>query len=160
MDCSPSTSRKGRPPRLARNDCHTCTEQRRKCDRARPRCENCQRSGKICGGFATQISWQPGFSTHKKPTKRSITRRPRWEPSGDTLRPRQLRFINEWPGKVTPNLNESADTTIIPQPSTRTVHSVEHDLLLIQPGTVNPSPCRFPSPLLHSILPKGGSAWL
>lgn len=101
-----------------------------------------------------QLSWQPGFSTHKKPTKRSIMRRPRWEASGDSLCPRQLEFINEYLGKETPN-NELADTTTSPPPPTRTIHDGEHDLPT-QPGTVVLSSSQFPSrfPFFSSVVSR------
>lgn len=44
-----------------------------------------------------QLSWQPGFSTHRKPFKKSIIRRPRWEASSNPSRPRELEFITEYP---------------------------------------------------------------
>lgn len=111
MDHGISASRKGRSPRLARNDCHTCTARRWKCDRARPRCENCQRSGKTCGGFAVQLSWQPGFSTHKKPVKRSITRASRRRASAHSSGAPQWEFINEDPADSTAHHGSYLTTT-------------------------------------------------
>ncbi|KIW23928.1 uncharacterized protein PV07_12089 [Cladophialophora immunda] len=95
MEPQPSAPRRGRPPKSARNDCHTCVARRWKCDRASPRCGNCEKSGNTCGGFAVQLSWQPGFSLQKKPVKRQIARRSRWRGYDGASGPRQLEFISE-----------------------------------------------------------------
>jgi hypothetical protein len=100
MDHNNATRRKGRPPKFRGSDCHTCIELRRKCDGARPRCKNCQRSGIVCGGFTIQLSWVPGFSTHRKPTRRSIVRRSLWNLTSEPTGARQLEFIEEHPATV------------------------------------------------------------
>lgn len=106
FSASETSPKKGRPPKLVKHDCHTCVEQGQKCDRAWPHCQTCHRSGKVCGGFAMQLSWQPGFSTHRKPSKRTILRRSRWEATtGDVSGGLQLKFINEYPGEAKPNNN-------------------------------------------------------
>lgn len=100
MDYNNPTRRKGRPPKFRGTECHTCIEQRQKCDGARPSCNNCQISGNVCGGYTVQLSWQPGFSTNRKPTKRSISRRSRFGVSTESLGARQLEFIEEYPRVV------------------------------------------------------------
>jgi len=100
---SRTSQKRGRPPKLARNDCSTCVGHGLKCDRTRPRCQNCQRSGNLCSGFTMHLSWQPGFSTHRKPSKKGLTRSPRWQ--GTTAGDGQLEFISEFPGGSKPDEN-------------------------------------------------------
>ncbi|KAI1615251.1 fungal-specific transcription factor domain-containing protein [Exophiala viscosa] len=87
-----------------------------------------------------QLSWQPGFSTHRKPVKKSIVRRSRWEGSGDSSRPRQLEFIAEYPSDLTepngPTIAATDSSTPI-----LVVHGAEYD----EPLTTNNIPLR-PSP--------------
>lgn len=42
----------------AKHDCHTCFEQKRKCDRQRPRCGPCLSKRERCGGFAMNLVWK------------------------------------------------------------------------------------------------------
>lgn len=100
MDHDNPTRRRGRPPKFRGSDCHTCIQQRRKCDGARPCCKNCQRSGIICGGFKIQLFWQPGFSTHRKPTKRLKICKSPGASSPEFIGARQLEFVEEHPGAV------------------------------------------------------------
>ena len=122
-------SRKGRPPSssLARgqDDCRTCVARRWQCDRVRPRCDNCQKSGKICGGFTMQLSWQPGFSTHRKPVKRSVARRPRWRVSvEDESIERRFEFISERPAAFAA-IDRSALTPTSPRAPAQAVCDAE-----------------------------------
>lgn len=43
---------------FAKHDCHTCSAQRRPCDRQRPRCGPCLSNRQRCGGFATNLVWK------------------------------------------------------------------------------------------------------
>lgn len=111
MDSSNPTRRRGRPPKVHGTECHTCIERRQKCDGARPCCKNCQMAGNICGGFTVELSWQPGFSTTVKPTKRSITRRSRRGVFTGVPGRSQMRFVQEYSGVVTTHPNSSIPKT-------------------------------------------------
>ncbi|KAF2085894.1 hypothetical protein K490DRAFT_67182 [Saccharata proteae CBS 121410] len=41
--------------------CQTCRRRKKKCDEARPECQNCQRGGFVCGGYSnkTMVTKQP-----------------------------------------------------------------------------------------------------
>ena len=98
MGIKPPRPRKAHPSAFSRNDCHTCASRGRKCDRQIPRCGNCEHSGNVCGGFAMQLSWQPGFSTYRKPSKRSVVRWTDRRTSNSSGRPPRFEFITERPG--------------------------------------------------------------
>jgi hypothetical protein len=85
---------KVRPDRVTRNDCRTCVARRWNCDRAHPRCNNCETAGNVCPGYAMQLSWQPGFSLEKKPVKKTIRRRSRLRDYENSTGLRPLVFIN------------------------------------------------------------------
>lgn len=42
---------------FAKTDCHTCTANRSRCDRKRPRCSSCSGKNIICGGYPMQLKW-------------------------------------------------------------------------------------------------------
>ncbi|KAF2204751.1 hypothetical protein GQ43DRAFT_428675 [Delitschia confertaspora ATCC 74209] len=47
--------------------CGTCRRRKKKCDEAKPECNNCTRGGFICEGYAHKVSWQKsgvGSKTH------------------------------------------------------------------------------------------------
>ncbi|KIV86490.1 hypothetical protein PV11_02101 [Exophiala sideris] len=94
-----------------------------------------------------QLSWQPGFSTHRKPFKKSIVRRSRWEGSGDSSRPRQLEFITEYPSDLT---EPKGSSTSSPTPI-HVAHGAEHNVPLTT-GTVPlcPSPVEEGTPQDHT----------
>ena len=50
---APRTNSLGR----AKTDCHTCSQNRRACDRQRPRCGTCLQRGILCGGYALDLTW-------------------------------------------------------------------------------------------------------
>ncbi len=83
------------PAAFAKSDCHTCTARKVSCDRSRPRCGICEHSDVTCGGYVMDLSWQQGFSTSRKPVKRSITRRTRRRTAGVT----QFEFVSDNPVK-------------------------------------------------------------
>ena len=86
-------SRKAYRAASTRSDCQTCATRQVTCDRFRPRCGTCERSGNACGGYSMQLSWQPGFSISRKPVKRSITRRSEQR----TTSGQQFEFVSENP---------------------------------------------------------------
>lgn len=42
---------------FAKSDCHTCTANKRQCDRKRPICSLCLGRGIVCGGYPMQLTW-------------------------------------------------------------------------------------------------------
>lgn len=147
MDCGTPESRKGRPTRLARSDCYTCLAKRRKCDRIRPHCEKCRQLGQECGGFSIQLSWQPGFSTNKKPLKRSIVRKSRRRTYGDSRDAPQFEFISEYPAHTHTDIPSALDTTS-PQTPLEPIRDAEVHLSWKSPTTLQfASPSQPSSPL-------------
>lgn len=43
--------------RRTRTGCGTCRKRKKKCDEAKPECENCQRGNLVCTGYSKQITW-------------------------------------------------------------------------------------------------------
>jgi hypothetical protein len=43
-----------------RTGCATCRSRKKKCDEAKPECNNCTRVGLLCGGYAERSVWQRG----------------------------------------------------------------------------------------------------
>ncbi|EXJ86335.1 hypothetical protein A1O3_03286 [Capronia epimyces CBS 606.96] len=56
----------------AASDCHTCYARGRPCDRQRPRCDTCTKSGVLCGGFVQRLEWQSGLASRGKMARKSF----------------------------------------------------------------------------------------
>lgn len=65
-----SSARKPNPRALSSTDCHTCALLSRRCDRQRPRCSTCTTRNEKCGGFATPLSWDRGWTWLGQPPKK------------------------------------------------------------------------------------------
>ncbi len=63
---SPKNGRKRAPTAGAANDCFTCQELRRMCDRGRPYCTQCLEHGKDCSGYKTALTWNIGVASRGK----------------------------------------------------------------------------------------------
>lgn len=101
-------------PQTAPYDCRCCIARKQECDRSRPHCRNCQKSGTTCTGFAVQLSWQPGFSSTRKPVKRRRTyRRLPAHSSG----PREFEFVNEYVAEIANDHCPSATTRAFQSPA-------------------------------------------
>ncbi|KAJ6044886.1 hypothetical protein N7499_007390 [Penicillium canescens] len=63
--------------------CWTCKRRRRRCDNARPTCQNCAERGVVCEGYEVRLRWGSGiasrgyFTGAAKPVKGSAPSRPR-----------------------------------------------------------------------------------
>ncbi|CAI6338728.1 unnamed protein product [Periconia digitata] len=55
--------------------CGTCRRRKKKCDEAKPECNNCQRGGFICEGYANKIPW-PKNGPQKPPPLQAKDRFP------------------------------------------------------------------------------------
>lgn len=89
---SPKKRRRRAPAMGAANDCFTCQELRKMCDRRRPYCTQCLEHGKNCSGYKTTLTWDVGvasrgklrglalpIATSEKVSRRSIAReRKKW----------------------------------------------------------------------------------
>jgi hypothetical protein len=53
----PSSESRTNSLAFAKTDCHTCTANRRQCDRKRPRCSSCSAKNIVCGGYPMQLTW-------------------------------------------------------------------------------------------------------
>ncbi|CAG8909430.1 unnamed protein product [Penicillium egyptiacum] len=63
--------------------CWTCKRRRRRCDNARPSCQNCAERGTFCEGYEVRLRWGAGiasrghFAGADKPVNNSVSSRPR-----------------------------------------------------------------------------------
>lgn len=58
--------RRRAPASGAADDCFTCQERQRKCDRKRPYCTQCLDHGKDCSGYKTALTWNVGVASRGK----------------------------------------------------------------------------------------------
>lgn len=63
---SPRKRRRRAPATGAADDCFTCQERHRKCDRKRPYCTQCLDHGKDCSGYKTALTWNVGVASRGK----------------------------------------------------------------------------------------------
>lgn len=64
---SPRKRRRRAPATGAANDCFTCQELQRKCDRRRPYCTQClEHGGRDCSGYKTALTWNIGVASRGK----------------------------------------------------------------------------------------------
>lgn len=63
---SPKKRRRRAATTGAANDCFTCQELKRKCDRRRPYCTQCLDHGKDCSGYKTTLTWNVGVASRGK----------------------------------------------------------------------------------------------
>ncbi|EKV11149.1 hypothetical protein PDIG_52490 [Penicillium digitatum PHI26] len=63
--------------------CWTCKRRRRRCDNARPSCQNCTDRGAACEGYEVRLRWGMGIASRGRltgadtPAKNSVPPRPR-----------------------------------------------------------------------------------
>ncbi|KAJ5206889.1 hypothetical protein N7472_003337 [Penicillium cf. griseofulvum] len=76
--------------------CWTCKQRRRRCDKARPSCQNCVERGATCEGYEVRLKWGTGiasrgrFTGADKPVKNSVPPRQRGR-QRDLSRERKMR---------------------------------------------------------------------
>lgn len=56
---------------VSSTDCHTCASLNRRCDRQRPQCSTCLARNETCGGFATALSWDRGWTWLGRPSSKA-----------------------------------------------------------------------------------------
>jgi hypothetical protein len=68
--------------------CQTCRKRKKKCDEAKPECQNCRRGGFVCEGYTSKTTW----SKSTVQSRQHIQLQPK-EFGGDTggLAPRYAR---------------------------------------------------------------------
>lgn len=54
------------PPQTARNPCHNCRRQRRRCDRSEPHCAKCASRGIQCLGYGQLLLWTGSSASRGK----------------------------------------------------------------------------------------------
>jgi hypothetical protein len=80
--------------------CWTCKRRHRRCDNARPTCQNCAERGVACEGYEVRLRWGSGiasrghFTGADKPVKGSAPSRPRGR-QRDLSRERKKRETEE-----------------------------------------------------------------
>jgi hypothetical protein len=93
---------------FAKTDCHTCTANKRRCDRKRPRCSSCSGKSIVCGGYPMQLTWSERKPVLPRTTvvsddpfyleplsfRTSLHSRDRNRPS-KPHKPRKFKFMNE-----------------------------------------------------------------
>lgn len=65
-ETSPRKRKRRAPASGAANDCFTCQELKRSCDRRRPYCTQCLGHGKDCSGYKTTLTWNVGVASRGK----------------------------------------------------------------------------------------------
>jgi Fungal Zn(2)-Cys(6) binuclear cluster domain len=62
---------------FAKSDCHSCSEQKRWCDRQRPQCGTCIKHRQKCGGYVLDLTWkQPSGNQTASSARSSVTPSP------------------------------------------------------------------------------------